>query len=92
MSLTSFERHALADVQEELSRSDPSLSAAFGRLTPHPSRWWWAAVAAAVALVAGAVELFGPLAVAAVGMLLVLASPLAVAFAPRSDDGPPERP
>ena len=91
MPLSPDERTVLADVCDELDRSDPRLAESFGRLRPRHSGWWWAASLTALAIVAAAIGLLGPIALGALAMLLVVGSPLAVALAPRAGDGPPER-
>ncbi len=93
MSLTSGERAVLADLRDELSRSDPRLAESFHRLLPPPgpSRWLAGAVAAIV-LAAAAVIVLGLVVVGALATALVLGSPVVVAVAvgSRTPDGPRE--
>ena len=90
------EREALADIRDGLERDDPALARSLDRLTGPSRSWpWWAGGLGVLLLAAAAVWALGPPAVGALGILLVLGSPLLVGLCCGVDElveQPPEQP
>ena len=82
----SGERAALADIRDALAQDDPELARSLGRLAVPPHvRLWWAGGLGCLLVTAVAAWALGPRAVGALGMLLVLGSPLLVVLASGPD-------
>jgi hypothetical protein len=103
MSLKQHELDALADIQGDLLRADPSLARSFDVLSGWRARTFW--TAAALVVLGGVVAFWalGFRAVGVIAMLLVLAAPLVAVLAadqvprpgvaePRTTDGPRPQP
>ena len=91
-SLDSGERHALADLRDDLRRADPELAASLAGLgVPSPVLWWLgtcgAVLVAVLAVWFGGLRVLGVLA-----FVLVFGAPLLVGLAGPAPDGPAEQP
>ncbi len=80
-------REALADIRDALAQDDPELARSLGRLAVPPHLWlWWVGGLGCLLITVAAVWALGPRAVGAIGILLVLGSPLVAVLASGPDD------
>jgi Protein of unknown function (DUF3040) len=91
------DRGALADLDEELRRTDPELAASLARLGVPSGLWLWLSIVGGLAALLLLGVLAGPAVLGIAGIVLAVTGPLLVCLAvaggedPDGDPAPPER-